>query len=1075
MHQEARAFYIPIIIPIAGGASVAGISDPGRLQDASDPTKMSFDNLIPYVLSLNYSRDICAKFSAEQSLQETLANQRKYAWHALGSFDFLSVHSYPDLETMRECTEHERRQGKDGTDLSIGAHSGLILVPFDDFFDASDEKKEEYRLFVDRVVMPEKQDGSTDEAIRLKFPLLIMCRFYLSAIAYELESSFKGVLTAIDCMRNLLLKKADKYRENPPHYGGTVPPTENLQFFRTLGSPDIALLVMPQTPEELFGVYHFMAQIREIKLQDLVDQVAAMLPTLPVESWETARTILRKGAHPGHAFASIDETLSFRVPLESETDPNFQYASGRSMDEDRKIETKFGFRLEFQLRLDCGHEADFLNYFHQHTKGVYFYSEDPPEKSQRFGGLYTLRGHIDHMDDFVRLWNQEWFEFAFRAANIIDSITVPSFHLPFVPTGSSSRAQMEMMAWKLRPGLESELTVIETTLVVWARLFLSAEQHDELLGIVRTFRSCFYHHELPSAARDLLPFMRQLACACGNIDLWKCYRAEENVEVFTEEVQTLLSHLHRAVRNRLEHRTRHADPTIPHTLSHGASKLINAYTTVYWLCGELFSRDHTGFEDMYCTASHLAVCVAAGSEGSVNFHEVFEGFRKYVERLNSNSLSKLKLGQKMFIKAKSIDPDLPQGHGWTSRLMLMDVSGLPLFQPEQSFIHAMHETAQFSDWYESKRTQLLNAKINRWILMDVERVLRECLLIEFLCDEFNMSRSDAGNWRMFGAKTDQKAKLDKARSSKRMREWEDFAPLAIVQFLTMKWKDHPNAQGRDSILTESPIAFFNQLSAMFCDDGQEVDWWMAVAEHLGNEGGRKYAPLLTQLAIRAMRSNEFDARMKSLSDLIVEVTADLGHLGMFAHAKKLKSHENQITLQDVDVMFAAIIDTFVHRLGSLPESTPQYNLEDARRDEWWNFLLRWAIAVRVISPSPSLPQRAGCLFDILGKRSKEIWRSSNSDNAIALIETEFELLFKEAFGLPRQIQLPRDLQEFGFASLDCDGVNCRPAEHALLCAAMGAWNAGEQQLRLRLRFMMDLWAKSARLRVEEAFTRHSSQ
>ncbi len=372
---------------------------------------MNFSLSIPYVLSLNYSRDICAKFSSSKFLQETHESQRRHAWHALGSFDNLEVRADLDLEAMRERIEKERRTEADGSDLAIGAHSGLILVPFDDFFDTiekeqrqgTDKEAQSYREFVSRVVMHMNAETIATDEIRREFPLLVVCRFYLSAIAYELESSFRGVLTAIDCMRDILHEEADKYRDNASGFGGVLPNKESLRFFRTLGSPDIALLVLPKTPEELFGLHHFLDQIRETKLQTLVTAVAETLLKLETRDGQNARELLRKGEHhPGHAFASIDDTLSFRTPLlpnldakqltettnasTSLVDAEFQYSSGRTKDEDRKRESQLGFRLTFKLRLDCGHESEFLSYFRQYASEVHFDKADNSENPYRFGG-----------------------------------------------------------------------------------------------------------------------------------------------------------------------------------------------------------------------------------------------------------------------------------------------------------------------------------------------------------------------------------------------------------------------------------------------------------------------------------------------------------------------------------------------------------------------------------------------------------------------------------------------------------------------------------------------------------------
>ncbi|MDX1968499.1 MAG: hypothetical protein SFV23_15080 [Planctomycetaceae bacterium] len=970
-----------------------------------------------YVLSLNFSRDICAKFSQNPRLREALQQHREHAWHTLGTFDFLTIHADSDLDSFRERVEALQRNGDNETDLAIGAHRGLLLVPFDDFFDRQDLG---YATFVRRIVMHgtlTRQSGRDEsreqqEQFRRENPLLIVARFYLSAVAYELESYYEGVLTAIDCTRKLLEDKSRDFRGK--HGDDSLPPVADFRFFRTLGSPDIVLVGLPNSPDQLCGIHRYLSEMRRLKLAEVVEVVRKDLIGKREEGGQPRTLLLNAGRnedfqYPGHAFASVDETWSFRKNWSSNRLP-FRYHPEADPVKDRQREIQLGLRLDFRVRLDCGHEPEFIRYLKRHAPAVGISLED--DSCPLYGGLYTISGRFSHLDDFVEAFDKVWFDIEIRSANIIDTITVPAFSVEELDGDQPDDQQMKRLAWQLRPGLQCELDIIEKSIRMWARTFLSSEQCAELLGIVRTFRSCFYHHELTSAARDLLPFFRQLACACSDISLWRAFRdtLEGNIDRFCEDVELLLAHMHRAVRNRLEHRSRHADPTIPNTLSHGASKLINAYSTVYWLAGELFMRSGKP-EDNHCVASHLAVCVAAGSEGRVKYEEVFESFRKFVESTRGEPLSVSPLGTDIFDDAQRSDNTLPSGQGWSVPLMLVDVSGLPIFLPEQSFVHALHETAQFSEWLEDPRRAKLRDSLKEWVVSCMVGIIRDVVIIEGLSDpddsghlldsDPDRCRELARNWRnlISDPLSPYRSKVEGIRNSAQLKELDSFITLALGHMWFNRTQASENEPQQNAKSRETPLEFFDFLQETLEDAGLGLDYWQAMVGELQEAPWRTAEPqsleiaILMPLAIRAFRTNDFNERVRSLRELLLELTGDIGRIGFFSHiahrlrnqgSKQSREQSRSISeLRDLNQMYAVIFDTFTHRIGQMherpfAESAPLresvFPSNTYLGDEYEFFLVRWAIAIRLMCPPMPLIEACRSLKPLLSSTSHKLWQ-----------------------------------------------------------------------------------------------------
>ena len=619
-------------------------------------------------LELTLSRDLNPKFvpSSDDRLRSSTPNA---CWQLAGQFDYLDVRPIDRLGEIGIREEYSDF-------VAIGAHTGLVLTPL-----GSTKIPNSFTELI--RTHPSNNDGLFHQHAK-SHPVLTVLRLSLSAVAYELGEDFTSVLDSTDSAYAMINEEVNLRRSQ-----STNVPTE-FHCFRTLSAPDIVVMATPSSAAQLHEFDRICQRIMKMKLSELAVRSQIQNPS----------------QFPGHAFAAADEWLAFR--------PN----SAGELIWDDEDESETGIQFHVSMRLDCGHDASFLNsVVTEVIRDVNTTRESLRDVSTAIPESHTQGVHSVHMrftrfqDYYDVIWKSLSNNPAIKLAHIVDVSTTVSFGAHF---SNDSDDDAHCMAWRLSDEFWEEVDEIVKRISRWSAKFLTSTQHRELLNAIKTFQSCFLHHELASAARDLLPFLRQFSLACSEdtYSLWAEYLAHCEAEAFTDDVSTLLSHLGRAVRNRLEHRSSHADPTVPHTLDHGANKLVNAFTAMYWLTNEFFSdRDRDESNDAnYCYADTLAVCVAAGHQNRVSCVEVFEDFRRYYESKIQNSISVAKPG------------------GWSARLLLLEISGPPLLRPEIALVHTMHETAEFSDWLRAPQTEVLRYRLNRWILYQYDAILKEVVM-----------------------------------------------------------------------------------------------------------------------------------------------------------------------------------------------------------------------------------------------------------------------------------------------------------------------------------------------------------
>lgn len=789
-----------------------------------------------------------------------------------GTFDFLAVHPMDSLESIWTWAESSPKT------VAIGAHSGIILAA-----DDNDSMSEEFAGYV-------KTSRNNNDDLAKSHPILASCKLSLSPVTYELVDLYTGVLDTVDALKKAIKKKLGSVNDLP----------ESLQMFRTLGSPDIVILALPQSYTELLACNRLFQQIRELSILELVSELAPSAGSIQHD----VDSIV------GHALAACDEMIAFRV----DRDGNFHFSENHA----RQI------RIDFGLRLDCGHENVV-----REACGELALWQNGEEQNTHTWDRYPVRGTLSSLGDLVEFWQQQWANYDYRASNLIDSTSVVSF--PEARSTEPNGHKLHSLAWCLRDQEESdiwhELSKIDDTLTAWSIRFLPDVQRNEFQNTVRSFRSCFLHHELASAARDLIPFFRQLSLACSqeNFEAWSHYRAETDVERFSEEVSTLFQHLNRAVRNRLEHRSHTSDPTVRHTLEHGACKLVNAYTAIYWFCGEVFSRrtqidiaPESEWTD-YCDASHLAVAVASGAQGRVACREVFSGFRKHCERL---------IGSRISDEA----PDT-----WTSRLLLLEISGKTLFRPEICMVHCLHETAEFSDWLEKDETAELRCRLNEWSIFAYE-------------DYLGKSALDPDGSVSPGREELQQELVRFLDSLIRKAIDQGLEDPSEVEFLSgavpgqaQSAKFERPANYQEAIRKLHPVEFSKLLHFAITQKVPTEKAWTDTAEWR-SQAEQKYVrvPLIANDVKQAVVADKsLLSKLRYHRELLKEVAADVGMWCAFDHlvsdGKPQKRSENE-RLHDVHLIYTSIIEAHMERA-----------YDAVTHDEAVLFLIRWAIQAAAVS------------------------------------------------------------------------------------------------------------------------------
>lgn len=654
-----------------------GKEDPNHMNINYDDPDFKL-HAMDWFLNITLKKDLSYKFHNEDPkfgvAYPDLAPENH--WRVAGAYDFLNVKRLKVLEEIK-TTECENNPWSD--------IRCLLLFPFEGL--GPDDE------LISMLECPDNNTLSSD-----RIPIMVMSRLLLAPPVYELRNKPGTVTKSIWNLIRLCEKKRKSIG--------------NLKtiYFGSLSGPDLVIITLPTTPEELAWTHTLHNMIGSLKLAELKNG-----DYFTCEN----RANLEMSKCPGHALVSLTPLLTFR-------EKSKDYFA---LENFKNAELKYGLKLPFRLRVDCGHEQRVMSEMQSLCSGIHF-DEFPPSKSPSMQwDSYVISGYFDHLDTLVNVWEKLWSNKPWRKANLLDSITIISMCTECQNENDGNDGIEKV--WEINKETIADLQNIKTKFDRFSKEFLNSTQKTELDNIYNCFYSCFFRQDLLGTARDLFPFFRQLGNALGEIDKWNEYLQAKDVDrvtaleisnAFGLSIEDLFPHVSRAVQNRIEHRLKLGDLPIPQTLRDGACKIISAYTAVVYLCWEVFRRSDKDKEWPWVRADHFAVCVRAGMNGRVVCDELFRDFRAFNE---NGRLDRPHVVSNLLSNQSDLNK-------WSSRLLLFDISGQSMLRPEESVVHCLHECAELSDWIQLDKCARLRWNLNRWVIAEVVGIFRHSLALAAL-------------------------------------------------------------------------------------------------------------------------------------------------------------------------------------------------------------------------------------------------------------------------------------------------------------------------------------------------------
>ena len=840
----------------------------------------------------------------------------------------------------------------------------------------------------------------------VEYPFLVIVSLTLSAAAHEFGEDYLASLGLIESVGEKINSKFSSFRR---------------KLFRTFGGPDLILACLPEGPLDLRAIYECVDEIEQLRLDAVVDSEL-----------------------PGHAFATVVPTFMFQVAaIEKYDQKDF-----------RDSEKASKIRFHFRTRLDCGHGVVARNRFRRITDGRVRYNDRQWDDN-------SVSGVVDTFFDVSNLWTKAWFEPKWREANVLDSETSMQFGgLPSQLDDSSDDTEEHHKAWQLCGRVRNELNEIHRQIEKWADIFLKPPQATELLGLYHCFRSCFFRHELIGPARDLMPFFRQLGNAFSLLDEWNVYFQDpasltpdhdSHYRYFATEIRNLLNYAGRAVRNRTELRSTTHEFPFPHTLDHGACKLVGAYSVVFYLAWEIMRR-YSGTpgpqrseqeSQVECSAHNYAACLSSGVEGNVVCSELFRSFRQLVDRRNSS------------LGAPIPDELISQrSQTWSARLLLIDISGKGLMRPELSFVHCLHESAEVSNWIETPRTQKLRESILRWILMVSATYLSDVVVRR-------------------ASQTEVRLEVKVYR-----KNYDDYASYFLWVALESYWSVKGKKALHEKMTSIHPEAFVSVLEKAVEQLLQDVQ---LSGQGASPEVRRRWNDMQEQSPLPTLESFfytlrtddriAFRAKMTALRRFVREVIADIGMWCAFYSlpGNSASIHDSFDRQSAVNKIFQSILQLWEGSRSEKLKKTESRNL----------ILLRWKIqAIATAGGGDWLSQLQEAVAELerdgyteLSSRgiTKEIVKYTSDNGTLELnyLDELAKSLSKfQPYGGPESLGFPL-AGDFSQPELSLIEEFRRVWSASTSCVVRNG-EANHKLQTLRVEFINRLWAKSMRLRYERA-------
>ena len=892
-------------------------------------------------------------------------------WRVAGSYDFLNIKR---LNSLDDVPQPE----------APGAHQevrNLVLYPWD--------KLEPSPEFIQALETP---DGNMPDAVA--HPLVALTEITLSPSSYELDDRRSFVLRSL---ANLvwILKSSD----------AGVALAGEMAFLGSLSGCDLVLIARPKGPAELRTVHDLCRTARELSLAEL--QHGKIL----VDNEERVRC---QAERPGHACAQVTSLLAFR--------PNGDFDSFK---EDEK---RLGIRYCYRLWVDCGHEQDVV-------KDLGKVAEADLTVDGSRGGVaargvawdtFTLHGHFKHLATFANVWDRLLFEPDWRRKHLLDSITTLTFPEEGEDTSDPGAA------WPRCVEPQNRLDLIGTQIHEFAIKFLNPTQRVDLESVYNCLRSCFCRQTLLGTARDLFPFFRQLGNAFGEIERWQAFllpergtpedaaQAIDRSEQFSDDLNDLIAYVHRAVRNRIEHRSTFADPPVPQTLRDGVCKIVSAYSVAVYLCWELFRRAPTdGAPGVTGDTDRFGACVIAGPHGRIVCQELFEDFRAYLEN-DCGSLLSRRLPDK-----------------WSAPLLLVNISGRTLMRPEYSIVHCLHECAEVSDWIQLDRCSELRKTLNRWVVAEAtgyfrSRLARLQCLHEYGGDEvpesaYAQAVTDATPFCAWFVAWCLAADTE---------SWHTLSDTDVTAFLE-----------RELIAKQHPRRLVRHIQGSLAEIGTHPD----ALRHFQNAVRRRkgVSPPAASLAARAASDRDIAILLGQLAALVTELHADIGM--WFALHQVLSAGKPLTEAQRFDNVSKRFHDVLALVCETSKELQPRERLV-----QW--VLHRWAIqAAAALRPGADWKAH---ILEYLRRGERLVPLATVEANLTD--SARYHLQFELSTGLVAGL---RRFQPYGGAvSIPFPHVG---TEDPIATAFRRAWEAPSTATRLNL--LQRVWALSGRFAVRDIF------
>lgn len=1012
-------------------------------------------------LRMTFGRELSPKYTRPSEAEQDAGAVPKWncpeldqpnTWRVTGYYDFLRVTEINALdELLRDCSVWQQTHGGQDSEESLYpswiSSSDLVLIslksdPLDDAFCAA--------------LTDPRDECSANRS------MLAMIRITLSPAV--LQADGEALLAIANTIK--LLKEASQGTCG----GADFCARAEMRYFTSLGGPDVVVVALPQNPAELRSLHQLACLARHLSMKSIANG-----------EWHMNYD---DKDYPGHASVLVEPVFAFSERAR-------EHFSLKAFQE---AEEKLRLALTYQLRLDCGHGEMVANHIRQVVPSL-----KRASNAVEFRVNWTrhaLEGEFEHLSDLVSVWDTLWFsgkgngkagsqQYDWRERNLSDSITSLAFPAdgcdlcPLADKQCKRGDCHDNRAWALTEEVDAELNTIRDNLLQFSRTYLGKLQCDELMGVFVSFCSAVYRPELLGAVRDIYPFMMQLARAAKH-QHWETHlthaarsRAWEDLDSnqaeldwirFNKAMQDLLARLNRAVRNRVEHRSMQGDPPLTHILSHGACKLINAYSVVFWLAAELFrqhSRRRYPAEEgsqssqdagpVIGNPAHFAALVTAGTSGRIECEELFDDFRRSVERAEQQQNGDRKL-------LSQISPN-----GWSSRLLLLDISGPLLLRPELCFACCLHEMAELSEWIHLPETKPARRALNLWILMTIADELNQATVsLSFRKEESEIT--------------------DREREQVRARLMEDYS-LPFVRLCTVAFPaENMAVREADGLIDRVDEYCGRADSTVFVHDllrsiekgtaemmsgstpeGEGI--WRALREmHDG-------VPPVAKYAEEVLQNNGFNAALDTLTEFAPEVIADVGMWCALDHILgRGRCRDQEERIEDLNRVFTALIQTTAECQHPRQRPVSLYEM----------IVLRWLIQAAALTRNSDRPTE---WQQTIIQCVKDAGDSPGLERQILLAEEEIQGIFDAAtrtlpvFGplglvanlaeLPAYIQGSSEGRLNGtmFPSED----NLAPPVRELLDSFRAAWREGregarpgEQNGSKIMDFVFSLWAASSR-------------